>query len=60
VNNLSLSVLALDLEEPWRSIVPPILEDLLFWAYKTLNGDLPFDNQNRKNLYKFGLRGNRP
>jgi len=58
-DSLSVSVLGLDLQEPWRSIVPPVLEDLLFWAYKERHGDLPFDNQNTKNLKKFGQRGNR-
>lgn len=59
-NSLYVSVLPLDLQEPWRSIVPPVLEDLLFWAYKEHNGDLPLDNQNAKNLWKFGKKGNRP
>ena len=56
-DSLSVCVLALDLQEPWRSIVPPFLESLLFWAYKERTGDLPFDNRIAITCVSLGKKG---
>ena len=51
-----VSILPIRLDEPWRTLIPPLLEGVLLWNYKSSNGDLPVGNRTRKNASLFGVR----
>jgi hypothetical protein len=54
-----VSILPITLDEPWRTMIPPLLEGVLLWNYKSSNGDLPLDNRTSRNAGLFGLRAAR-